>query len=89
MSEALTTPSLVFPHQLFLEHLNAEAGTVLALVEDDLFFRQYAFHAQKLVLHMASMRRFAIRLRDSGNTVHHVDTDADHPSGERLADRLV
>jgi len=74
---------LVFPHQLFAEHLQAPAGTVFVLIEDDLFFRQYAFHAQKLVLHRASMRRFASRLREAGYVVHCVDTDAHRASGER------
>ncbi len=42
---------LVYPHQLFVEHLAAPEGTSFVLVEDDLHFRQLAFHAQKLVLH--------------------------------------
>jgi deoxyribodipyrimidine photolyase-related protein len=44
---------LVYPHQLFVEHLDAPAGTTFVLVEDDLLFRQYSFHTQKLVLHRA------------------------------------
>ncbi len=66
---------LVMPHQLFVEHLDAPAGTTFVLVEHDLFFRQYRFHAQKLVLHRASMRRFAARLRDAGYDVVTVETD--------------
>ncbi len=88
MSEPGTTLRLVFPHQLFVEHLDADPGTEFVLVEDDLFYRQYSFHAQKLILHRASMRRFATRLIDAGYAVHHIDTDADHSSGERLA-RLI
>jgi deoxyribodipyrimidine photolyase-related protein len=82
----MSTPHvrLVYPHQLFEQHLEAGAGTVFVLVEDDLFFRQYAFHSQKLVLHRASMRRFADRLRDASFDVEHVDTSAATPSGERL-----
>jgi len=75
---------LVFPHQLFVEHCDADDGTEFVLVEDDLFLRQYDFHAQKLILHRASMRRFATRLHDAGYAVHHVDTDAKVSSGERL-----
>jgi deoxyribodipyrimidine photolyase-related protein len=79
---------LVFPHQLFLAHLEAPPGTRFVLVEDDLLFRQYAFHAQKLVLHRASMRRFATRLREAGFDVGVVETSAREPSGRRLT-RLV
>jgi deoxyribodipyrimidine photolyase-related protein len=86
----MSTPHvrLVYPHQLFEQHLEADAGTVFVLVEDDLFFRQYAFHTQKLVLHRASMRRFADRLREASFDVEHVDTSAGAPSGERLASLL-
>ena len=52
---------LVMPHQLFEQHLRAARGTVFVLVEHDLLFRQYAFHSHKLVLHRASMTRFADR----------------------------
>ena len=75
---------LVYPHQLFEQHLEAPPGTTFVLVEDDLFFRQYAFHTQKLVLHRASMRRFADRLRAASYDVEVVETSADATSGERL-----
>ncbi|MGB7425437.1 MAG: cryptochrome/photolyase family protein [Ornithinimicrobium sp.] len=84
----MSTVRLVFPHQLFLEHLDAEQGTEFVLVEDDLFFRQYDFHAQKLILHRASMRRFATRLREAGYAVRHVETSASRSSVEQLEDLL-
>ena len=62
----VTTARVVFPHQLFVEHLDADPGTLMVLVEPDLFFRQLPFHPHKLVLHRATMRAFAERLRDSG-----------------------
>ncbi len=73
---AARTVRLVLPHQLFAAHLDAPAGTTFVLVEHDLLFRQYRFHTQKLVLHRASMRRFAERLRDGGYDVEQVETDA-------------
>ena len=57
---------VVYPHQLFAAHLEAEEGTRFVLVEDDLLFRQYPFHAHKLVLHRASMAAFADRLQEAG-----------------------
>lgn len=66
---------LVMPHQLFEAHLDAAEGTRFVLVEHDLMFRQYRFHTQKLVLHRASMRRFAERLRGRGYDVEVVETD--------------
>ena len=66
----------MLPHQLFEAHLDAPEDTTFVLVEHDLLFRQYAFHVQKLVLHRASMRRFADRLREAGREVEVVETDA-------------
>jgi deoxyribodipyrimidine photolyase-related protein len=75
---------LVLPHQLFVEHLDAPRGTTFVLVEHDLLFRQYAFHAQKLVLHRASMERFAARLDDAGHDVEWVRTDGRTTSRKAL-----
>ena len=79
---------LVYPHQLFVDHLDAAPGTVFVLVEDDLFFRQYRFHVQKLILHRASMRRFAGRLREASFDVEVIETDAEETTGSRLATLL-
>lgn len=84
----MTTARLVFPHQLFAEHLEADQDTVMVLVEPDLFFRQFAFHVHKLVLHRASMRSFGDRLRDAGFVTVAVQTSAEVTSAARLADVL-
>jgi deoxyribodipyrimidine photolyase-related protein len=64
---------LIFPHQLFEEALSQEAD-VFYVVESDLFFKQYAFHKQKILFHRASMRAFADRLRAAGKTVEYIDS---------------
>ncbi|WP_405472442.1 cryptochrome/photolyase family protein [Paenarthrobacter ilicis] len=79
---------LVLPHQLFDQHLDAEAGTVFVLIEHDLLFRQYAFHSHKLVLHRASMSRFAGRLAARGYEVEVLRSDRRHTSRNQLS-RLV
>ena len=79
---------VVFPHQLFESHLEEPEGTQFVLVEDDLLFRQQPFHAQKLVLHRASMRLFAQRLRDAGFDVDVIETDARRKTRTRLRDLL-
>ncbi len=76
---------LVLPHQLFESHLDAAEGTTFVLVEHDLLFRQYRFHTQKLVLHRASMRRFAERLRGRGYDVEVLETDGRTTSRAALA----
>ncbi|MEO6789431.1 MAG: cryptochrome/photolyase family protein [Ornithinibacter sp.] len=85
MSPPRRAVRLVYPHQLFESHLTASPGTRFVLVEDDLLFRHQIFHAQKLVLHRASMRLFAARLRGAGFEVDVLETSAVHSSGARLA----
>jgi deoxyribodipyrimidine photolyase-related protein len=76
---------LVLPHQLFEQHLDAPGDTVFVLIEHDLLFRQYRFHSHKLVLHRASMGRFARRLRAQGYEVAVLHSNADRSSRDQLA----
>ncbi|MFN6108566.1 MAG: cryptochrome/photolyase family protein, partial [Planctomycetaceae bacterium] len=64
--------ALVYPHQLFPRHPAVEGADLCVLVEDPLFFRQYAFHAQKLVLHRASMAHWAQTQAKQGRRVETV-----------------
>lgn len=65
-------PSLIFPHQLFADTDIWQDECYL--IEEDLFFTQYPFHQQKLVLHRASMQAYAERLRNVGKTVHYIES---------------
>ena len=64
---------LIFPHQLFEEVFSLEGNYTFYVVESHLFFKQYAFHKQKLLFHRASMQAFADRLRAAGKTVEYMD----------------
>ncbi|KQR03209.1 deoxyribodipyrimidine photolyase [Arthrobacter sp. Leaf141] len=77
---------LVLPHQLFDQHLDETDGTMFVLIEHDLLFRQYSFHSHKLVLHRASMTRFARRLRDQGHDVAVLESSANRSSRAQLAE---
>lgn len=78
---------LVLPHQLFDEQRTADAD-LLVLVEPDLFFRQYAFHTHKLVLHRASMRRFAAEVRQAGRATAYVESRGDRDTDAQLVELL-
>src|SRR6188472_2379703 len=84
----MTTARVIFPHQLFVEHLDADPGTLMVLVEPDLFFRQLPFHTHKLVLHRATLRAFEERLRARGLSTVYVETSADGSTHDRLVDAL-
>jgi len=42
------TINLIFPHQLFAESPLLQNGGEVYLIEEYLFFKQYAFHKQKI-----------------------------------------
>jgi len=59
----MKTINLIFPHQLFQESPLFENKVPTYLVEEHLFFNQYAFHKQKIAFHRATMKRYADFLR--------------------------
>lgn len=61
---------VVYPHQLFQTIPN---DCSVILVEDALFFNQYQFHKQKIILHRASMKSYADQLRAIGKDVGYID----------------
>ena len=71
MTNAVT---VIFPHQLFQNHPALLKNRVVYLVEEWLFFRQYNFHRQKLILHRASMKFYENWLQQNGYDVNYNDT---------------
>ena len=70
----MTSATLIFPNQLFEKHPGLENGRQVYLVEEALFFRQYNFHKQKLILHRAGMTFYADYLKGKGFNVHYIET---------------
>ena len=66
--------SIVFPHQLFKDHPALSKGRQVLLIEDELFFRQYKFHKQKLVLHRASMLFYKSELERKHFSVEYISS---------------
>ncbi|MDB5200618.1 MAG: cryptochrome/photolyase family protein [Ferruginibacter sp.] len=66
--------SLIFPHQLFEQNPALQEGREVYLVEEWLFFRQYNFHCQKLVLHRASMKFYEAWLQEKHFRVYYIET---------------
>jgi len=78
--------ALIYPHQLFEQHPAVASASVIYLIEDPLFFSQYPFHRQKLMLHRASMKQYATALRKKN--VHYVEAHQ-LKTTKSLADILV
>jgi deoxyribodipyrimidine photolyase-related protein len=64
--------SIVFPHQLFAEHPALAKGRPVYLVEEWLFFHQYRFHQQKLLLHRSTMQMYQQYLVERSYEVRYV-----------------
>jgi deoxyribodipyrimidine photolyase-related protein len=76
--------SIVFPHQLFREHPALVPGGIVYLVEEWLFFHQYRFNQQKLVLHRATMRMYADYLTEQGYEVRYIPATSEDCDIQKL-----
>ena len=70
--------ALIYPHQLFEKHPALGHGRHCFLIEDPLIFGNdtrwpLSVHKQKLVLHRASMRAYAVELKEQGHKALHID----------------
>ena len=68
-----TNAVLIFPNQLFENHPAFELDATFFLVEEWLFFDQFKFHQQKLVLHRASMKVYEHFLLKKGFKVQYIE----------------
>lgn len=80
---ATRTATLVYPHQLFPNAAQTLPASDTFWVEDPLFFQQYRFHRQKLMLHRASMKwHFDHAAIPKGSRKHYVDSTSLRSSGD-------
>jgi deoxyribodipyrimidine photolyase-related protein len=86
MTDSVT---IIFPHQLFQNHPALQAGRMIYLVEEWLFFRQYNFHRQKLVLHRASMKFYENWLQQNKYTFNYIATTAKESDCRQLVASLA
>jgi deoxyribodipyrimidine photolyase-related protein len=66
-------PFLIYPHQLFEDISRAKKASEVFLIEDPLFFTQYTFHAQKILLHRVSMKAYEKKLVDEKVNVKYIE----------------
>lgn len=66
--------AIVFPHQLFKDTSAYQQLSAVYLVEENLFFKQYSFHQQKIAYHRATMKFYEDYLKQKGITVHYIDS---------------
>lgn len=84
----MTAVTLIFPHQLFANHPCIIRGQHVYLIEEWLFLKQYRFHQQKLVLHRASMKKYAHLLDQLDVKVNYIDSQNDLSDVRKLIHHL-
>ena len=84
MSEA----SIIFPHQLFKKNTALHKGRKIFLTEEFLYFKQYNFHQQKLLLHRACMKSYAAYLIKEGYQVEYIESIDEKNDVRKLLESL-
>ena len=79
---------LIFPHQLFEKHPALTKDRFVYLVEENLFFKQYKFHKQKLVFHRASMKFYKEYLVSKNYKVKYVESESNLSDIRKLIKHL-
>ncbi len=67
--------TVIYPHQIFSHNPVLEDIEKIFLVEEPLFFTQFKFHKQKLVLHRATMKFYENYLNERDFDVRYVEFD--------------
>ncbi len=80
---------LLFPHQLFKNPLPVTPNTPIYLIEQAIFFTQYRFHKQKIILHRSSMKYYEQHLLSQGFSVTYVDHHQPASSMQALIELLT
>ena len=70
--------NIIFPHQLFEDSPLFKNGHAFYIIEEFLFFSQYAFHKQKIAFHRATMKSYANYLKNEKKyEVNYIDATKD------------
>jgi len=70
----MKSANILFPHQLFEKSPIAENSFPVYLVEEDLYFKQFKFHKQKIAFHRATMKRYAAYLEAKNVKVNYIES---------------
>ncbi|MHA4847153.1 cryptochrome/photolyase family protein [Flavitalea antarctica] len=76
--------AIVFPHQLFENSPLINKCGVFYLVEENLFFKQFQFHKQKIAYHRATMKWYASYLSGKNKKVVYIDAHDENSDIRKL-----
>ena len=80
---AIHTVQIIYPHQLFRpEYIDKEIPVYI--IEEQLFFKQFKFHKQKIAFHIATMSAYRDDLVSKGFHVNYVDSNKEESDTNQL-----
>lgn len=85
----MKTASIIFPHQLFKHNPALQKEARIILVEETLFFNQYSFHKQKILLHRASMQFYKDYLSGKNWPVEYIESHTKASDIRELVSKLA
>ncbi|MEX0597744.1 MAG: cryptochrome/photolyase family protein [Candidatus Paceibacterota bacterium] len=69
----MKTAFLIYPHQLFEDITRLKSSDIVFLIEEPVYFSEFMFHKQKLVLHRASMQKYKQYLEANQIQVEYIE----------------
>lgn len=84
----MSTAFVVFPNQLFQPSSELKKANLVLLIEDPLFFKQYAFHKAKLAFHRATMKAYEALINRHGAKTHYIEAHAEDAPTESWFESL-
>ncbi len=85
----MSSATIIFPHQLFKNHPSLKKEIPVFVIEEWLFFNQYNFHKQKIILHRASMKKYAAYLISKKYTVDYIEATDQRSDIRKLITHLA
>ncbi|MFY8021207.1 MAG: cryptochrome/photolyase family protein [Bacteroidia bacterium] len=79
---------ILFPHQLFEDSEIIKYCNEIYLVEEYLFFKQYAFHQMKIAFHRASMKFYETYIKGFNISVHYIQSTDELSDSRKLLTML-
>jgi deoxyribodipyrimidine photolyase-related protein len=64
---------LIYPHQLFEDITRLNSSDIVFLIEEPMYFSEFKFHKQKLVIHRASMQKYRQYLEENNIKVEYLE----------------
>ncbi len=84
----MKTAALVFPNHLFKDNPALTTTKLVYLVEENLFFKQYNFHKQKLAFHRASLKFYKDYLQKQNKQVVYIQSNSEFSDIRKLIPQL-